>query len=122
MPLKWNVHFFPQSLYCDGLYRHIQDYAFVGNMDLEFYDNIHELSMHFPDTRLPGVLEQVFDFKNRLIRGHSNVGVETSASSRVLEYYTPRTLRAVLEYVSIDYVLLDLPIPRWAEQMLREGE
>ena len=32
MPLKWNVHFFPEGMYCDGLYRHIDNYDFIGRM------------------------------------------------------------------------------------------
>ena len=124
--LQWisNVecfHWLPQSLYCDGLFRHIQDYDYVGHMGAEFYDDIHVLSMEFPNTTLPKVLEDVFHFKSKLTHGAGNIGVETSAASHVLEYYTPRTLRRALEYVSIDYVLLGIPIPEWAERMLQEG-
>ena len=119
-----HVLFLPihQSLYCDGLFRHIQDYDYVGHMGEEFYDDIHELSMEFPNTTLPKVLEDVFHFKSKLMNGGGNIGVETSAASHVLDLYTPRTLRKALEYVSIDYVLLGLPIPEWAETMLQEGD
>lgn len=121
MPLKWNIHFFPQSLYCEGLFRSIHGYEFVGQMGVDFYDDVHDLSMHFEDTRLTKVLNHIFDFKNILVHeGGNNVGVETSASSKVHQYYTPRTLRRVLQYVSIDYIHLGIPIPLWADQMLRE--
>ena len=33
MPLKWNLHFFPQSLYCNGIYRVLKDYDFIGYME-----------------------------------------------------------------------------------------
>ena len=47
-----------------------------------------------------------------------NVGVERQAAAKVLQYYTPKTLRRVLQYVSIDYKLLGIPIPEWAQNML----
>ena len=31
-PLTWNMHFYPQSFYCGGLYKTIDDYEFVGSM------------------------------------------------------------------------------------------
>jgi len=49
-----------------------------------------------------------------------NEGIERSASSHVIEYYTPKSLRRVLEYMAIDYVMLKLPIPEWAEQILEQ--
>ena len=33
MPLKWNLHFFLQSLYCHGIHRVLKDYDFIGYMD-----------------------------------------------------------------------------------------
>ena len=47
---------------------------------------------------------------------------DSKASEKVMQYYTPRSLRKVLEYVSIDYTGLDLKIPDWAEEMLREDQ
>ena len=122
MPLKWNMHFFPQSLYCGGLYRQIHNYDFVGYMGKDFYDDIHELSLlsQYVNTSLPQALEKVFKFESRLVDGGGNIGVETSASSHVKEFYTPKTIRKVLEFVSIDYLLLGIPIPDWAERMVQE--
>jgi hypothetical protein len=38
----------------------------------------------------------------------------------VARFYTARTVRKALEYLSIDYVTLGLEVPEWARQMLRE--
>eukprot|EP00978_Attheya_sp_CCMP212_P049033 scaffold607408_cov173-Attheya_sp.AAC.1 len=37
MPLSWNVHFAPQAMYCNGLFRTIDDYDFVGSMDSDTF-------------------------------------------------------------------------------------
>jgi hypothetical protein len=66
-------------------------------------------------------LENVFHFQEARVDNKTNQGVETSASSHVMEYYTPKTLRQVLEYVAIDYYLLNIPIPAWAERMLEQA-
>jgi hypothetical protein len=116
-PIKWNMHFFPQSFYCDGLYRHLDSYDFVGRMSPSFYHDLEQLGRQFGGT-LPAALEKVFHISNKL--NITNQGIETSASSLVLDYYTPKTLRQVLEYYAIDYVLLDIPIPDWAKQMLQQ--
>ena len=52
----------------------------------------------------------------------NNTGIETSAPKYVKEYYSPRALRRVLEYVSIDYVLLGLDIPDWVDEILNEDQ
>jgi hypothetical protein len=120
MPLKWNMHFFPQSFYCDGLYRNIQNYDFVGYMGANFYHNVRELGEQFGDEKLVNALEAVFQLTKNLELEEGSIGVETSASSHVEEYYTAATVRRVLEYYAIDYVLLDMPIPEWAQRMLSE--
>ncbi len=122
MPLKWNLHFFPQSFYCNGLYRFIDKYDFVGIMDHGFYHNLEILGKRY-GGRFEKELNDIFNYTSKKKEGaNNNVGVETKASDKVIEFYTPRTLRRVLEYVSIDYVMLGLEIPDWAEAMLREDE
>jgi hypothetical protein len=116
-PLKWNVHFFPQSLYCDGLYRDLHSYDFIGRMGPAFFQDLDKLGSQFGDKLTEG-LEQIFSVSQKL--NDSNQGIETSASSHVKEFYTPATVRQVLEYTAIDYMLLDLPIPNWAETILNE--
>lgn len=120
MPLKWNLHFFPQSFYCNGLYRFIDKYDFVGTMDRGFYQNLEMLGKRY-GGRFEKELNDIFNYTSKE-SANNNVGVETKASDKVIQFYTPRTLRRVLEYVSIDYVMLGLKIPDWAEEMLREDE
>ena len=65
-------------------------------------------------------LEEVFNISAK--KGLNNHGTETSAVRRVKDFYTKKTVRRVLEYVSIDYVMLNLTIPEWANKILEEGE
>jgi len=120
MPLAWNLHFYPQSFYCNGLYRFIDDYDFVGHMDSGFYHDLDKLGKTY-GGRFETKLKDIFKYES-ITEDNNNVGIETKASDKVIQYYTPRSLRRVLEYVSMDYVLLDLKVPDWAEQMLREDD
>jgi hypothetical protein len=82
-----------------------------------FFQDLEKLGSQFGDKLTEG-LEQIFSVSQKL--NDSNQGIETSASSHVKEFYTPATVRQVLEYTAIDYMLLDLPIPNWAETILNE--
>lgn len=119
MPLKWNLHFSPFGLYCDGLYRHLPGYDFVGNMGPHFYKDLQVLGQRFGPS-MQKVLDDVFHVTERV--NDTNYGVETSSPRRVQEFYTARTVRQVLEYHSIDYVTLELEIPLWAREMLQREE
>ncbi len=132
MPLRWNLHFFPQSLYCNGIYRFLDDYDFVGYMDSSFYDTLDKLGKKY-GGRFEEELNKVFELSKQLNATKTNtkttgqsdrdgVGKETRAVDKVRMYYTPRSLRRVLEYLSIDYVHLGMDIPAWAEEMLLEDE
>ena len=94
-PLKWNFHFFPQGMYCDGLFRHFRNYDFVGYMGKGFYGNLTDLNAKLGRTgssgknKLPEALEKVFHVSHELA-GHQNtgnVGTETRAPEHVKEYY-----------------------------------
>jgi len=117
-PLTWNMHFFPQSFNCGGLYKTIGDYDFVGSMGTNFYRDLETMQKRYPGLE-PG-FEEIFKLSTRLRSesGNVNKGVETGAAKKVLEFYTPHTVRRVLEYYAIDYIALGLPIPEWAEEML----
>lgn len=104
---------FTISLFCDGLYRRLPSYDFVGIMGEQFYDDLRTMGERYGITK---ELQNVFSFQNKT----TNYGVETAASSHVLEYYTPRTVKRALEYLAMDYVMLNLPIPKWAQEMLDE--
>ena len=135
-PLKWNMHFLPQALLCDGLYRTINSYDYVARMgpSASFYSDLQEMGQMF-GKKADGVIQDIFDYKTKLKeekggknrdmagnRQGSPHGIEMKASEKVLEYYTPELVRKVLEYTAIDYVLLNMTIPDWAEEMLRQAE
>lgn len=118
-PLTWNLHFIPQSMYCDGLYRHIGEYNFVGSMDKDLYRDLRRFRDKYPE--LEGPIEITFNLST-VGETATNSGVETKAAEKTKLYYTPRTVQKVLEYYSIDYVMLGLSIPDWAEEMLAQGD
>jgi hypothetical protein len=79
MPLRWNVHFFPQGIYCDGLSRTLGDFDFVGHMDgPRFYEDLHRLGQQYgggggggddeqqqQHNELEAALETIFDVSQR---------------------------------------------------------
>jgi hypothetical protein len=127
LPLKWNLHFFPESLHCDGLFREIPNYDFVGHMGEDFYADLQVFGRRYGDN----MTQQIENSFKVNLRGNETITRvadlppqdqerERKASKRLEEFYTPRTVRRVLEYMSIDYVRLGLKIPEWAEEMLQK--
>jgi hypothetical protein len=119
MPLAWDLHFMPQSLNCDGLYGTLKDYDFVGTMGGAFYHDLKRFADQYPP--LKSYVEHQFHLEDK-VDVNNNQGVETKAASKTQYYYTPKTVRRVLEYMSVDYVMLNLPIPEWAEEMLANAD
>lgn len=144
-PLKWNVHFFPQSLYCDGLYRHVKSYDFVGYMDAEFHDELRRLAMTINDDKLTDTLVKVFhlpvdgdekstslsggggaaskdvDFSKGTFKppkGYDRARHPTNAPAFIKDYFTAESVRRALEYFAVDYVMLGLEVPGWVHDML----
>ena len=119
LPLQWNIHFIPQSMYCDGLFRHINEYDFVGHMDKNFYSDLATFVLKFGEgNKLKTGVDKVFHFQDELEKGNENVGKETQANSHVREYYSAASVRRALEYFAMDYVTLDLEIPSWVHDIL----
>lgn len=125
-PLKWNVHFVPQAMFCD-LHRNIDKYDFVGNMGKDFYFDLDRMANKY-GGQLPEVLNSTFGYMQNVMSGnHENTGKKGSAHAthtpaKVARFYTARTVRKALEYLSVDYVMLGLQVPDWAKEMLREEE
>ncbi|KAL7492431.1 hypothetical protein ACHAWT_001579, partial [Skeletonema menzelii] len=123
-PLKWNVHFVPQAMFCD-LHRNIDKYDFVGNMGKDFYFDLDRMGTKY-GGQLPEVLNSTFGYMDHVMSGnHENTGKKNNAHAthtptKVARFYTARTVRRALEYLSVDYVMLGLDVPEWAKQMLRE--
>lgn len=123
-PLKWNVHFVPQAIFCD-LYRTIGDYD-TYYMGKDFMSELDRISTTYGGM-LPDTLDQIFDYRSQLDKLNStdgeNVGADnahgTKAPTKVARYYSPRSVRRALEYLSIEYVTLGLEVPDWAREMLR---
>lgn len=122
MPFKWDLHFFPQSMYCDGLFRHVDAYDFVGHMDKDFYNELkHLIARSGEGNKLPDALEKVFHLSDELeVHQHSNLGKETQAAMHVKEYYTAASVRRALEYFAVDYARLGLEVPHWVHALLEE--
>lgn len=122
MPLKWNLHFVPQALYCD-LYRKIDQYDFVGNMGKEFAIDLEQMAKKL-GGRMPAQLDESFGYSKAVEAklfnntGNSN-GHATHSPEKVAMYYNAASVRRALELFSIDYVVLGLKIPDWAREMLR---
>lgn len=116
LPLKWDLHFMPLSLHCGGLYQKIGQYNFVGLMNEKFYQDLGRFQEVYPNLKQE--VDNVFTVKSR--QGSINQGTERQAAKHAKTFYTPNTIRRVLQYTSIDYMLLNLKIPQWAEEMLQE--
>ncbi|KAL7552743.1 hypothetical protein ACHAWF_015980 [Thalassiosira exigua] len=122
-PLKWNVHFVPQAIFCD-LHRTIGDYDFVGSMGRDFMRDLEQMADRYGGP-LPRVLNESFAYMEHVASGRENFGKDdnhhaTHAPAKVREFYTAATVRRGLELFSVDYVLLGLEVPEWARQMLRD--
>jgi len=116
--MDWDLHFFPISFMCGGLYQKIKDYTFVGKMDDTFYQELGRFIQLYPD--LKDAVEEGFKMKGK--EEEQNVGTEKKAALLAQGYFTPNTVRKALQYYSIDYMLLGLEIPQWAEEILERDE
>lgn len=134
LPLKWNVHFFPQALYCNGLYRTLPEYKFVGEMGPQYHDDLHRIANHY-GTPLQDVITDQFKLKQSPPTTTTPPQTTTTTTSAydfrsrsqkaarlISEYYTPATVRKALEYFSIDYIKLGLELPDWVDEMLLSEE
>jgi hypothetical protein len=132
LPLRWNVHFVPQAFTCD-LYRTIRAYDFVGIMGRDFAHELDRMARRYGGTRLPDALDGAFGYRSKIGRDDNGTTTTadvfgsdkahgTKASAKVRRYYSPRSVRRALEYLSIDYVTLGLEVPDWAREILRGDE
>ena len=75
------------SFYCDGLFRHISAYDFVGIMGKNFYEELDRMGQRYGE-RVASSLEHIFHMEKA--RNETNHGIERSASVHVLDFYTPK--------------------------------
>ena len=118
LQLNWDLHFLPLSFQCGGLYQKIKDYTFVGKMDDTFYQELGHFLQHYPNLKTE--IEQAFKMQGK--EDDKSVGTEHQAALHARKYFTPNTIRKVLQYYAIDYTLLGLSIPDWAEDILQQDE
>jgi len=102
--------FYPLGFYCDGLYRSLHTYDFVGFMG---NDTEQQLAERYGS----GVEKAMEDATEKSFNQHF-----TSSHNHITEYYTAATVRKILSYHSLDYVRLNLPVPQWAVDMLNGEE
>ena len=108
----------PLSLHCGGLYQKIANYDFVGMMGENFHQELGRFQAQYPS--LTKDVDRVFALKSH--QSSVNPGIERQASKHTRTFYTPNTIRRVLQYTSIDYMLLNLKIPQWAEDILQSDD
>lgn len=108
----------PLSFHCGGIYQKIRDYDFVGRMDENFYLELRRFQETYPSVQRE--VERVFEVKRH--QDAINLGTERQAAKHTQSFYTPHTIRRVLQYTSIDYLLLNLTIPQWAEEILQSDD
>ena len=124
-PLKWNLHFFPQSLYCDDLGRSLRRYTFRGTMNDSISQQVGALSKII-DARASAAGAAPSDAASRAaamafkapsvnqLNKHATNAV--SKISRIV--VTAGAARRLLEYFAIDYVELALDLPGWLAELL----
>lgn len=88
-------------------------------MNEDFKSDLDKIARHFGGP-FPDLLNRFFPDKNHTATQIRYTSHNTEAREKVIQYYTPQSLRRALEYVSIDYVVLGLNVPEWAIQMLKE--
>ena len=108
----------PLALQCGGLYQHLPNYDFVGRMDETFYQELGRFTERYPP--LEAGVRKIFKLDGK--ENATNMGTERQAAMHTASFYTPNTIRKVLQYTSIDYMMLNLSIPQWAEDILLQDE
>jgi Sulfotransferase family len=130
-PLLWGVYFVPQALFCDGLFRTLNKYDYVINMqdNVGFMRDVFDLMRKYPG-RLMDHLRQAFkinpkttDYRAEIRQQSKLKRLDRSPVGKfppdyLLRFYDADTVRQTLEYFAIDYVTLKLKIPDWAQDVL----
>lgn len=133
-PLAWNVHFLPQALYCNDLGRNLEHYTFRGTLNTTFARQIRSFARDLDSAgaqrtatadssstvasfsaSASASAAAAASFKER--KDAYKSGHATIASDKVMNIMTRRVARRLLEYFSIDYVELGLPLPAFLEEL-----
>ena len=82
-PLKWNMHFLPQALLCDGLYRTIHEYDYIARMGPSFYSDLQKMGLMF-GPKADDAMQEIFDYKTKLKEENSTKKGDVRYSNEVL--------------------------------------
>eukprot|EP00037_Helgoeca_nana_P027351 m.312768 g.312768 ORF g.312768 m.312768 type:complete len:560 (+) comp27470_c0_seq1:125-1804(+) len=143
---KWNVHFIPQTLFCEGLWRSKDQLDVVMEMNATLADQVAALAHQLDCTALHDAQSTtgpkptapaesarrdctdvlVHHFRKRAPRPQVAGGGEKrgttsgggTAHLAALEYFDTDTLADVLTLVGVDYATLNLTIPAWTTQVV----
>jgi hypothetical protein len=120
-PLKWNMHFFPESLNCNGLLREIQNCEdFCADLQAMGQRCGGSVTQQTEDAFKVNLRGENVTRTAHLPSAHQEAKRERKAAKRLQAFYTPITLRRVSEHMPIDHVKVGLPISKWAEEMLQK--
>ena len=129
-PLHVNRHFFPQAMQCNQLGLSHRNYTFIGSMNETFKAQVRALNSlvraryerhhHLAPGELTPWERAMEEFPGGLdgdgIARDANGGHSTNAAAKFTTYFTRHSVERLLRYYSIDYVELNLPLPRWLAQ------
>ncbi|KAL1510193.1 hypothetical protein AB1Y20_006523 [Prymnesium parvum] len=117
-PLSWNLHFFPQALFCDDLGRNLHRYSFVGRMNETFLQQMRHVAAHIDHcaSSQAGASDAAMR-AYRCVFPVKQDGHATHAKRHVSRMISAFSARRLLEIFSIDYVELELPLPSFLEEL-----
>ena len=130
-PMRWNIHFMPAALFCDGLYRHMPHYDFVGYMSGDKAKSQEYLRNFGRRYNITPAVSKIFHLNNstkqHVVMSNSGEVMKNrtgTASKKIKEYFTPYAAEKLLEFLSIDYSQkgLNLPIPDWVDELLAQQQ
>ena len=118
-PLAWNLHFYPQSLYCDDLGRRARRYSFAGSMNSSFAAQVRAL-VRAIDGRAPAEASGGAAAKaaaQSFAQLRESDSHATHAAQKLSLLVTTHAATRLLAYFAIDYVELDMALPPWLSSL-----
>jgi hypothetical protein len=117
---KWNVHFWPQALYCDGLWRSIKQFDYTLVLNDTYHSQLAAMgrTLSLNGQPLTEIVNSVLNKKHNHHNDYNHRSRGTVGDyDQVLEYFDKESIATVLSYYAVDYVTLALPVPAWVAQV-----